>query len=201
MSERADAIKRRALQLAEAVIPRPAANTLGARAVAGANSLMPGSGTYDEELERYNAVAPSGPAAALDVLAATVPAAKAVGLGAKALGKVGALRRADRLAKAGKAAGGFTHPATKRGFAFSASPENEQIVADLTADAIRRYTKVHAAALAKPNAKLGAWYDGEKWYLDVSTVLPDKESALSAAGRAGQRAIYDLAKGESINVP
>jgi hypothetical protein len=208
--EKMEALKRRAMQVAEAVIPRPAANTLGARGVAGLNSLMPGGGSYEEELARYNATAPGAAGVAFDVASTFMPGAKVGALGIGAV-RLGALRRATeriisprvaaRLEKLAKAGGGFTHPAAKSGFAFSASPENEEILADLTSDAIRDYAKRHSAALARPHARLGAWHDGEKWYLDVSTVVPDRESALREAARAGQRAIYDLGKGESINVP
>lgn len=200
--DRAAALRRRAYEVAEFLIPRPAANTLGARGVAGLNSILPGGGTYDEELERYNATAPSSAEALFSVVGLVNPPAKAGASSAAAATKVAALRRkAGKLAKLGNKQGGFTFPPVKSGFAFSESPANEQIVTKLSAEAIRRYVKEHADSLGVAGAKLGAWSDGQKWYLDVSTVLPERTAALKAAAKAKQLAIYDLAKGESINVP
>lgn len=44
----------------------------------------------------------------------------------------------------------------------------------------------------------GAWYDGKQWYLDVSTVIHTRSYAEALGRRNHQKAIFDLAKKESI---
>lgn len=68
----------------------------------------------------------------------------------------------------------------------------------------------HVAAFIAANAGLlladdstayfGAWVDGGKVYLDVSTRFEDRDEALARGRAANQRAIYDAANGVCIDV-
>ena len=51
-----------------------------------------------------------------------------------------------------------------------------------------------------PENHIGAWQDGDTWYLDVSRVVPDLETALQLAREHHQLAVYDLAEGRTIPV-
>ncbi len=111
------------------------------------------------------------------------------------------------LAREAEEGGGFTYGVRtgakpRRGFAFSTSPENEAVLESLTPEAIAEYVRAHEAPLGGEGAFLGGWRSPEgKWYLDVSRILPDREAALREARAAGQRAVYDLASGETLEVP
>lgn len=116
-------------------------------------------------------------------------------------------RSLEQLVAEAEQKGGFTYGVgtgeqPTRGFAFSASPENEAQLPALTAKALEDYIRAHRAALNEPNAYLGAWRSPEgRWYLDVSRVLPDRAEAEALARAAKQRSIYDLSLGETLDLP
>ncbi len=116
-------------------------------------------------------------------------------------------RAYQTLVREAEQGGGFTYDVRsgakpRRGFAFSASPENEAVLESLTPEAVAEYVRAHEGPLGEQSAFLSAWRSPEgQWYLDVSHVLPDREAALRAARAAGQRAIYDLASGETLEAP
>lgn len=118
----------------------------------------------------------------------------------------GVPRTYDTLVREAEQGGGFTYDVKsgarpRRGFAFSASPEDEAVLGELTPEAVAEYVRAHEGPLGGADAFLGAWRSPEgRWHLDVSRVLPDREAALREARGAGQRAVYDLATGETLEV-
>lgn len=63
---------------------------------------------------------------------------------------------------------------------------------------IEAFQKKFAKQLAKPDAHLGAWNDGENIVLDVSHVVNDFKSAIDLAKKGKQDAVYDIGNGKSI---
>jgi hypothetical protein len=88
------------------------------------------------------------------------------------------------------------------GFAFAPEKSTERIVPlkEFNAGHTEQFMTDHADALNQPNNYLGVWVDGDSVYLDVSTVLPDKEAAMAAAAKGEQKAIFDLSTGETHNI-
>lgn len=114
--------------------------------------------------------------------------------------------KARALARQAEESGGFTYDVKKgefpqSGFAFSADPGNEQVVAKLTPRALRDYANEVAPQLKDPQARLGGWKGDDGWYLDVSRVVPKEEDALAQAANAGQKAIFDLKNMVEVPVP
>lgn len=103
-----------------------------------------------------------------------------------------------------KANGGVTintageQPTT--GFVYAQDKSTERIIpaAEFNQSHTEQFMADHADALAKPGNYLGVWQDGDKIYLDVSTVEPDMQKALEGANNAQQLGVYDLSKGETI---
>jgi hypothetical protein len=52
-----------------------------------------------------------------------------------------------------------------------------------------------------PSLKVGSWRDGDDVYLDLTKIVQEKDTALRVGQFNGQRAIYDRAAGENIDVP
>lgn len=104
--------------------------------------------------------------------------------------------------------GGFSVSATsgadvRSGFALSVHPEREQRIGDtVTADDLMAYVRANADLLMRPGAVLGGWRDAESGqaFLDVSTVVHDRERALSLARAHDQLAFYDLSTGREVRV-
>jgi hypothetical protein len=101
--------------------------------------------------------------------------------------------------------GGFTiDPATlddvTDGYAVSVNPEHERIYAEVTPGTIMSYMITNEAALAAPGALLGGWRDPAdgRIYLDMPTLVHDREQALALARTHDELAVYDFAAGESI---
>lgn len=69
------------------------------------------------------------------------------------------------------------------------------------AKAIKQYKKDNAELLKDPKNFLGTWWDKENGQisLDVSIRETDKAAAIKLGQERNERAIYDLAKGESID--
>lgn len=60
------------------------------------------------------------------------------------------------------------------------------------------YLIVYAERARKAGAFVGLWIDKGILYFDLSRVFSDKKKALKEGAINAQKAIYDLAKGESI---
>lgn len=115
---------------------------------------------------------------------------------------------AENLAAQLRVRGGFTYQRVadsvpKKGFAFSESPQYERSMrpSECTKQVIQKYLDDHAHVFkSDPKASLGACLDKEKGlvYLDISTVVDDKEEAVRIAHQHGQEGIYDLAAGTTI---
>ena len=71
-------------------------------------------------------------------------------------------------------------------------------IASFTPDAIRAFEAKNAELLALPDHYLGGWRDGDTFYLDVSVRTRTLTEAKRIAAGADQLAVYDVAKGESI---
>ncbi len=63
---------------------------------------------------------------------------------------------------------------------------------------VAAYVDSHRAALAQTGAYLGAWVNDGYLVLDVVNVLPERNVALNAARDRGERAIFNLATGETL---
>lgn len=116
-------------------------------------------------------------------------------------------RSARSLLEAVRAKGGFTygvvsHRSPRDGFVLSLHPERSEShdVATLTPVKLREYMKRNRDLLKQKGNFFGAWKDGDKVYLDVSTVTKDRNEATRLALAHDQIAFYDLGKGESVDV-
>lgn len=114
--------------------------------------------------------------------------------------------------------GGFTYnPATgsspTKGFAVSPFKDREFVMdlsepgGDLAAfreslrSVCREFTNNNKDLLAKKGAHFGGWWDKDanKFYLDVSLVIPDRDEAMRVAKQNDQEAIFDLESMETIS--
>lgn len=91
------------------------------------------------------------------------------------------------------------------GYAVAVHPDLCVIhTGDVEAGDILAYMISYAAdILARPGRVVGGWRDPDSGmaYLDVSTVVPDLDEAMSLAREHRQLAIFDLAQMISISVP
>jgi hypothetical protein len=81
------------------------------------------------------------------------------------------------------------------GFVVSPRKSTEKFVTeDFTDDELRQYTVDHADILSLPGARLGGWYDPstQRFTLNVSFALTEREDAITIALASEQDAIYDL---------
>ncbi len=81
------------------------------------------------------------------------------------------------------------------GFVVSPRKSTEKFLTeDFTDDELRQYIVDHADILSLPGARLGGWYDPatQRFTLDVSFALTEREDAITIALASDQDAIYDL---------
>lgn len=122
--------------------------------------------------------------------------------------------RGGGLREVAESQGGFTYnpvrfkdrDAPKEGFALSISPENEKRILlserrDIIKEQIKQYVRDHRAEIKQSGNFLGGWIENGRLYLDISKVMRNKDEAMKAARAAKQLAIFDLVKGETINLP
>jgi hypothetical protein len=119
----------------------------------------------------------------------------------------------DELKEKAVKSGGFTYNPVrwkdreppKNGFALSVRKDTEKVV-DLSAkrDELRKqlkqYIHEHRADIKAQGNFLGGWIDNGKLYLDISKVVGERQKAIELAQKADQLAIFDLGKGETIDV-
>lgn len=74
-------------------------------------------------------------------------------------------------------------------------------VGEITQDDVNLFIEKHHSLLEKPDYFYGIWTDDGKVYLDVSKCYSGKKIACFVGILNDQKAIYDLAKGESIFLP
>ena len=124
--------------------------------------------------------------------------------------------RGGRLADKAISEGGFTYNPVrykdreppKKGYALGLRKDTEATIL-LAAHQSRRevrslvtdYVSQHRSDIKAPGNYLGGWVDNGKLYLDISTVVTDKNEAIELARRNDQLGIYDLEKGETIMIP
>lgn len=77
--------------------------------------------------------------------------------------------------------------------------EHSMPIADLRPEHIQAFVDKHVDKLGQQGNYLGGWLDGGKFYLDISSHIPDLNRATGAAVRNKQLGIYDLGKGRTIN--
>lgn len=101
--------------------------------------------------------------------------------------------------------GGFTvDPRTGDGvyggYAVAIHPDCCAVLAELTLGDVLEFLLRHADTLALPGRVLGGWRDPAdgRIYLDVSTLVEDREQALALARCHDQLAVFDFSTGESI---
>lgn len=87
-------------------------------------------------------------------------------------------------------------------YAVSVYPERSALEPGKTIDLtiLRRFISDVGLLLHDPRNSIGTWYDADndETYLDVSTILPDQETAVTLGIRYNQIAVYDLANGAEI---
>lgn len=117
---------------------------------------------------------------------------------------------AEFLASRAQAAGGFTYCTRtgtfpREGYAVAISKAYERKLTDLSPEAIAEFYNEYAlqcdgvnAVYAPASACLGAWFHEGTWYLDLSIVHPERDTAIKLGAARQQLAVYDLANGESI---
>jgi hypothetical protein len=89
-------------------------------------------------------------------------------------------------------------------YAVSVFPERGRVVPgrDLSPDIVRRFVLDNRELLAYPRNNVGTLYteDDGLSFLDVSTALPGRGEAVRLGERYNQIAVYDLARGETIEI-
>lgn len=106
--------------------------------------------------------------------------------------------------------GGFTYDpinhrflksgdAEKR-YAVSTHPERGQVVDALTPTVWTAYIAANIDLFTDAGQYFGGWQDGNKVYLDVSTLVWDEDEARRMALGHGQARYYSFEKGESVSV-
>jgi hypothetical protein len=107
-----------------------------------------------------------------------------------------------------KASGGFTYQpvdatSPRTGFAVASFRGAERVfdLDRLTVEDVYDYITEHVDKFEDRRIHIGAWVDGGKVYLDLSTVVADKAEAVQLGIRHDQLAVFDLAKFETIPVP
>jgi hypothetical protein len=120
----------------------------------------------------------------------------------------------DQLGDTAAKTGGFTYNPVrykdrtppKRGFALSIRKDTEKVVKlDQTHAKIRAqlkdYIHAHREDIKAEGNYLGGWIDKGKLYVDISRVVKKKDEAIDLAREAKQLAVFDLGKGQTIEVP
>lgn len=105
--------------------------------------------------------------------------------------------------------GGFTYDVVHEmsptsGFVVATHPEAARVINAKTIQAweIANFMRDNAALLSQPHAHVGGWLRDDGFaVLDVTSVLPDKETALEWGRRYKQEAIFDLSTFTEIPVP
>jgi len=92
----------------------------------------------------------------------------------------------------------------KAGYVVSIYPNITTCVpaAKFNAGDIRDFTSDNEECLGWPGHHLGAWHNSETRLveLDISIVVPDRDTALLLAAKHNQKAIYDMAGQEEIRL-
>lgn len=78
--------------------------------------------------------------------------------------------------------------------------DHEETFPVIDEEIISDYIKRHSTLLAKDDAYFGCWFDGHDYVLDVSEHYERKRDALFWAIVRKQRAIWDCARRDEINV-
>ena len=123
--------------------------------------------------------------------------------------------RGGGLAEKALKEGGFTYnpvriknrAAPAKGYALSLRKDTERVI-DIKAgrEAVKKeiieYVRKHREAIKERGNFVGGWYDeqSKKIFLDVSTVVADRDQAVNLAEKHEQLAIYDLGEGKVIDV-
>lgn len=96
----------------------------------------------------------------------------------------------------------LTPSTAKEGFAVSLKGAETPVPAEqFTADTVRQFRDAHSDLFANDaDLKVGAWNDNGTVYLDVSKIVPSYGAAMNLGRQEGQRAVFDIGKGEVLNV-
>ena len=86
------------------------------------------------------------------------------------------------------------------GWAVSAHKELEKVVplSDFNYNTLEQYITKNNTILTIGDNMLGAWVSGDNVYLDVTTVVHDKDQAIAIAKNAEQLAIFNLETFEEV---
>jgi hypothetical protein len=77
--------------------------------------------------------------------------------------------------------------------------EDSRPMDELTPEVVQGFADKHANALAQSGNYLGGWLDGGRFYLDISSHIPDLNRATNSAVRNKQLGIYDLNHGRTLD--
>lgn len=86
------------------------------------------------------------------------------------------------------------------GYAVSIHPDEEKVLGTVTPGDLIEYVTRHADALAREGSVFGGWKDPAdgRVYLDVSTLVSNRDDALALARQHDQLAVFDFAAGQSV---
>lgn len=119
----------------------------------------------------------------------------------EAAGEVAALHERDGGCTLNLYFGGL---AGQRLFAVSLYPERTVYLSghNVPEQVLRAFIRQNRELLSDPRNSVGTWYnpDEDQTYLDVTATLPDRRQAVTMGERYNQEAIYDLGRGELIEL-
>ena len=114
-------------------------------------------------------------------------------------------KAASKLMDQIKGSGGFsyqvvTRTAPKGGYMVSPYKDREHVLNAKVASMrdLIRYTSRNKDLLSRPDHYFGGWMDKDSLYLDSSVRHAERATALDAAKKGGQLAIFDVEKMDSI---
>jgi hypothetical protein len=87
------------------------------------------------------------------------------------------------------------------GYAVSIKGHELKYQRSLNNDILIGYIKSNMVELdEQPHARVGIWFDGDCWYLDISHIYTGIHNAIDIARQQEQKAIYDFSRKVSIDV-
>jgi hypothetical protein len=95
----------------------------------------------------------------------------------------------------------ITNKEYQSGYAASIQGHELKYQRGLNNDILIGYIKSNMTELdEQPHAKVGIWFDGKAWYLDISHVYTSIYNALDDARQQNQKSIYDFSRKVSLDV-
>jgi len=96
---------------------------------------------------------------------------------------------------------GLSFERPKVGYSVSIYPEHGRTYKGLPNQTeIVNFIETNRELLSRPGHFIGGWRSDNVSYLDISVIVPERESALKLAREYNQQAIFNLETGETITV-